>query len=237
MRTTVITAACVALAVALVPSAARAADPPATLAIAGVGTALVTPDVATLSIGVRSTAGTRQGARAKANTKMRRVLAALAGQGVPRSQVTTTGVTLSRRTTRKRKVVFVAENSASLRLTDVAKVGPVVDAATRAGADGIDGPYFSFGDPSTGRAEATRLALVDARKRADDAAAAVGQHVTGIRSIVVDPASGPLPASGGDSASAPSPAASSEAREKTEVDAGRQEVTSTVEVVYTIAPV
>jgi uncharacterized protein YggE len=237
MRTNVITAACVALAVALVPSAARAADTPATLAIGGVGIAFVTPDVATLSIGVRSTAGTRQGARGKANTKMRRVLAALAAQGVPRSQLTTTGVTLSRRQASKRKVVFVAENSASLRLTDVAKVGPVVDAATRAGADGIDGPYFSFADPSTGRAEATRLALVDARKRADDAAAAVGQRVTGIRSIVIDPASGPLSASGGDEASASSPAAFSEAREKTEVNAGRQEVTSTVEVVYTIAPV
>ena len=63
MRTHAITAACVALAVALVPAGARAADAPATLAIDGVGTALVAPDVATLSIGVKSTAATRQGAR------------------------------------------------------------------------------------------------------------------------------------------------------------------------------
>ena len=71
------------------------------------------------------------------------------------------------------------------------------------------------------------------RRRADDAAAAVGQRVTGIRSIVIDPASGPASASA-DQASAP---ALTDVKEKTVVDAGRQEVTATVEVVYTIAPV
>lgn len=236
MRTHAITAACVALAVALAPTAARAADAPATLAIDGVGIALVMPDVATMSIAARSTASTRQGARTKANAKTRRILAALAAQGVARAQVTTTGISLNRTKTRKGKVIFTAENSASIRLTDVAKVGSVIDAVTRAGADGIDGPYFSFADPSAGRAEATRLALVDARKRADDAAAAVGQRVTGIRSIVIDPASGPASASA-DQASAPSGAAFTDAKEPTVVDAGRQEVTATVEVVYTIAPV
>jgi len=234
MRTHTLTAACVALAVALVPSAARAADGSATLAINGAGTALVAPDVASMSVGVRATAATRQGARTKANTRARRVLAALAAQGVPRAEITTTGISLSRRRTRSHKVVFVAENSASIRLTTVAKVGPVIDAVTRAGADGIDGPYFSSSDPSAGRAEATRLALADARRRADDAAAAVGQRVTGIRSIVVDPESGPALTSGNDAAMSPAVA---RPKEGTVVNVGRQEVTATVEVVYTIAPV
>lgn len=234
MRPHAITAACVALAVALVPTAAaRAADEPATLAIAGNGVALVAPDVAQLSIGVRATASTRQGARTKANATMRRVLAALAAQGVPRAEVTTTGIVLSRRRTRTRTIVFVADNDASVRLTSIAKLGPVIDAVTRAGADAIEGPELSFSDPSAGRAEATRLALADARRRADDAAAAVGQRVTGIRSIVIDPASGPASASGGRKLSA----ASTDTTEPTVVSAGRQEVTATVEVVYTIAPV
>jgi uncharacterized protein YggE len=233
MRTHAITAACIALAVALVPTAARAADGQATLAIDGVGTAFVTPDVATMTIQVRASAATRQGARTKANARTRKVLAALTAQGVPRSEVTTTGVNLRRTQTRKHKVVFIAENSASIRLTDVAKVGPVVDAVTRAGADGIDGPYFSFANPAAGREEATRLALVDARHRADAAAAAVGMRVIGIRSIVVDPASGPVSMSAdlaGTSAPAPR-----EKGEPTTVTPGRQEVSATVEVVYTLA--
>jgi uncharacterized protein YggE len=231
MRSLTLTAACLALALA--PAAARAQEP-ATLAIDGVGTALVAPDVAGLSIEVRSTASTRQAARRKANERTRRVLAALAAKGVPRAELTTSGVTL-RRTKVDKRVRFIATNAIGVRLTEVAKVGPVVDAVTKAGADTIDGPYFQFSDPSAGKAAATRAALADARRRADDVAAAAGQRVTGIRSIVVDPASGPGSASGGaDRASSP---AFTGPKEQTTVLAGRQEVTATVEVVFTIAPV
>jgi uncharacterized protein YggE len=231
-----ITAACAALVLAIAPTAAQAADEPATLAIDGTGVALVAPDVATLSVDVRSAASTRQAARRKCNARTKRVLAALAAQGVPRADLTTSGISLERHQVSKKKVQFNATNSISVRLTNIAKVGPVVDAVTKAGADSIDGPSFQFSDPSAGKAQATRAALIDARRRADDAAAAVGQHVTGIRSIVIDPASGPESASG---AASNAPKASSPAftdAEPTQVSAGRQEVSVTVEVIYTIAP-
>jgi len=236
MRPSTITAACAMLALALAPAVARAADE-ATLAIDGVGVALVAPDVANLSIEVRSAGATRQSARRKANERTSRVLRALAGEGVPRTQVTTSGVSLNRVQVSKKKVSYRATNAISLRLTDVAKVGPVIDAATKAGADGIDGPEFQFSDPSAGKAEATRAALADARRRADDATAAVGQRVTGIRSIVIDPATPPASASGDQKASSPAAAFSDEDSGPTQVSPGRQEVTATVEVVYTIAPI
>jgi uncharacterized protein YggE len=233
MRFPTFTAACAALALALAPAAAQAADAPATLAIDGTGVALVAPDVASLSVEARSSASTRQSARRKCNARTRRVLAALAAQGVPRAELQTSGVSLDRSQVKK-KVRFSATNSITVRLTNVAKVGPVIDAVTKAGADSIDGPSFSFQDPSTGKAEATRAALADARRRADDAAAAVGQHVTGIRSIVIDPASSPASATGASLDKASSPAFTG--AEPTQVSPGRQEVTVTVEVVYTIAP-
>jgi uncharacterized protein YggE len=234
MRFPTITAACAAVVLALAPAAAQAADDAATLAIDGTGVALVAPDVATLSVEVRSAAATRQAARRKCNARTARVLAALASKGVPRADLQTSGISLSRMQAGKKKVRYSATNAISVRLTNVAKVGPVIDAVTKAGADSIDGPSFSFKDPSAGKAEATRAALADARRRADDAAAAVGQHVTGIRSIVIDPASGPESASAGSAPQASSPAFTDAA--PTEVSPGRQEVTVTVEVIYTIAP-
>ena len=231
MRLQTMTAACAALALLLAPAVAQAADE-ATLAIDGSGVAFVAPDVATLSVGVRSSASTRQAARRKCNARTRRVLAALAGRGIPRSELTTSGIGLER-TTVKKRIRFNASNSITVRLTDVAKVGPVIDAVTKAGADEIDGPSFSFSDPSAGKALATRAALADARKRADDAAAAVGMHVTGIRSVVIDPAGPPDSASGAAAMKATSPAFTGD--EPTQVSAGRQEVTVTVEVIYTIA--
>jgi uncharacterized protein YggE len=233
MRFTTITAACAVLALVLAPAAAQAADAPATLAIDGTGIALVAPDVATLSVEVRSAGATRQSARRKCNARTKHVLAALAAQGVPRADLTTSAISLDR-TTFKKQVRFNASNSISVRLTNVAKVGPVIDAVTKAGADAINGPEFSFKDPSTGKSEATRAALVDARRRADEAAAAVGMHVTGIRSIVIDPASPPESASGDSASQATAPAFTG--AEPTQVSPGRQEVTVTVEVVFTIAP-
>lgn len=236
MRSRTLAVAASVFALAATPSAALAAGEPASLAINGQGTAFVTPDVATLSVEVRSGSASRQTARSRANVRTKRVLSALAAQGIPRGEITTTGIRLSRTQVTKKKIFYGASNSIEVRITDVKKVGPVADAVTKAGADSVDGPAFGFSDPTAGRPEATRAALADARRRADDAAAAVGQKVTGVRSIVIDPESGPVSASGGlGKASAPS--RTTEGAEPTQVSAGRQEVTATVEVIYTIAPV
>jgi uncharacterized protein YggE len=233
MRSSALAGALAVLTLTLGPTVALAADP-ATLTVDGNGVAYVAPDLATLDIGVRSGSASRQTARSRADARTRRVLAAVVALGVPRTQITTSGVTLSRNQIRKGKVLYGATNAIEVRITDVTKVGPAVDAATRAGADSIDGPSFRFSDPSAGRAEATRAALADARRRADDAAAAVGQKVTGVQSIVIDPATGPQPYSAGGSAKASAPSA--DTGTSTPVSAGRQEVDATVEVVYTIAP-
>lgn len=233
MRPPALAAALAVLTLALGPAAARAADPP-TLTIDGNGVAYVAPDLATLDIGVRSASASPVTARSRANARTRRVLAAITALGVPRTQVTTSGVSLTRTQVRKGLVRYGAANTIDVRITDVTKVGPVVDAVTRAGADSVDGPSFSFSDPSAGRAQATRNALADARRRADDAAAAVGQRVTGVQSIVIDPATGPQPYATGGSAKASAPSA--DVATPTQVSPGRQEVDATVEVVYTIAP-
>ena len=64
----------------------------------------------------------------------------------------------------------------------------LIDAVAAAGADAIGDPEFGFADPSAGRTLATRAALADARRRADDAAAVAGLRITGVRSVNLDPA-------------------------------------------------
>ena len=69
----------------------------------------------------------------------------------------------------------------------VATLAPLIDAVADAGADQIGDPEFGFADPSAGRTLATRAALADARRRADDAAAVAGLRITGVRSVNLDP--------------------------------------------------
>jgi uncharacterized protein len=112
-------------------------------------------------------------------------------------------------------------------------VGSVIDGATRAGASAVDGPTFSFSDPSAATRTATRAAIADARRRADDAAAAMGYRVAGVQSVHLDPQSQVEPFAGAASAA---PAARASPRTPTTVHRGTEEVDAEVEIVYTIAP-
>jgi uncharacterized protein YggE len=112
-------------------------------------------------------------------------------------------------------------------------VGRVIDAATRAGADSIDGPDFSFSDPSAGAVAATNAALADARRRANAAASSLGYHVIGVESVNLNPqATVVAPVSAGGAA----PGATSTPTTPTNIHPGAEEVDATVAIVYTIAP-
>ena len=223
----------VAVAAALVAPAAASAE--ATLSVVGQGTAFATPDTADISASVTRTTTSAGASREDVARRTNALLAALDRLGVPRADITTTSVAVSRQTFKKRpKVRYVARSSLSIHLVDAGKAGPVLDALTAAGADDVDGPNFGFSNPSAGRADAEAAALTDARARADAAAAAVGMRVIGVQAIDLDPGQGlsPLARESADAAvpkSAPAPAT------PTPVQNGRQQVTATVAVVYVLA--
>jgi uncharacterized protein YggE len=218
------------VAIALVaPAAAQAAD--ATLSVVGQGTAFATPDTADLSASVRQTATTAAAAREDVARRTDALLTALDRLGVPRVDITTSSVGVSRQTFKKRpKVRWTAHSDLSIHLTDASKAGPVLDALTAAGATNVDGPNFGFSNPSAGLAEAEAAALADARARADAAAAAVGMRVIGVQAIDLDPGQGisPLARDGAQATSAPAAAPVT----PTPVANGRQQVTVSVAVVY-----
>ena len=163
------------------------------------------------------------------------LLAALDRLGVPRGDVTTTSVSVSRHTYKKRpKVRYTARSSLAIHLTDASKSGPVLDALTAAGADDVNGPSFGFSDPSAGRAEAEAAALADARTRAASAAAVLGLSVVGVQAVDLDPGQGLSPLRGEDTAAASAPTAAAPGT-PTPVRNGRQQVSASVAVVFLLA--
>jgi uncharacterized protein len=221
-------------ALALPAAAAQAAD--STLAVVGNGSAFVTPDTADISASVEKTTTSAEASREDVAQRTNGLLAALDRLGVARADITTTSVSVNRQTYKKRpKVRYVATSSLSIHLTDATKAGPVLDALTAAQADNVDGPNFGFSDPSAGMQQAEAAALADARKRADAAASAVGMHVSGVQQIDLDPGSGISPfareTADTTAASAPAPAKAT----PTPVQNGRQQVTTSVAVVFLIS--
>ncbi len=69
---------------------------------------------------------------------------------------------------------FVARNSLEVRVDDVTKVGDLIDAVVRGGATSVGGVRFDLSDRAAAEREAIRMAVADARGRAESAAAGGG---------------------------------------------------------------
>jgi uncharacterized protein YggE len=232
-----IAAAAVAMSLLCAPAALGDTTTP-TLSVDGSGSVMVMPDVASLTVNVTRSAVTSSAALGAANRRVDAIVGAERAVGVPAAGIQTTLVDVSRGTIgigprKHRHFVhrYIANESISITTT-AALAGQVIDVAVHAGADSINGPNFSFSDPSAGIVAATNAALADARRRADAAAATLGYVVSGVQSVNLDPQSTTILAPG--SASAPAPVRA--APTPTTVHPGTQEVDASVNVVFTIAP-
>ena len=204
----------------------------------GIGVATLEPDIADFSVTVSRLAPTSAGARSAANRRVAAVLRAARARGVADADIATRGLSVSReRITRRGRLVRVryrAEQTLVIVSRNIAGLGALLDAIAEAGADRLGDPDFGFADPSAGRLLATRAALADARKRADDAAATQGLRITGVRSVTLAPDT--FEFGGDDDSGASGGAAERAASAPTQVAPGVQQFTERVRVVYTAAP-
>jgi uncharacterized protein YggE len=216
------------------PAAAQTTpvDTTPTITADGLGTATLTPDVADFAAGVERVAPTSRGARNAANRRMAAVLRAVKAGGVADADIRTVGLTIRRERTKKR-VRYRAEQTIVVHVRNVSGLAALIDAVASAGADAIGDPEFGFADPSAGRTLATRAALADARRRADDAAAVAGLRITGVRSVNLDPDS---EEGFGDSDSGTSGGSAPSKSEPTTVSPGTRDFVERVRVIYTAAP-
>ena len=227
----------------LVPAGTSAADTtPATLSVVGEGTARLAPDLAVIVVDFERRLKDPVAARNSVSTRTQRLIDAATALGVDRADIQTATITLDRSVLRplrrggRQRIRYTAKGETTLRIAHVDVVGKVLNAATTAGASNIDGPNFDFSDPTAGRAAAEQAAVLDARKRADAAAALVGQKVVGVQSLDLSPnSSTPTPdnqvAAG---TTAPAPKATPV---PTPVSAGTEQFNATVTAVFLIAPV
>src|SRR3954471_14486061 len=229
----------------LVPvSSATAADPvPSTLSVVGEGTARLAPDLAVVVVSFERRRKDAVAARNSVNTRSQRLISSATALGVDRKEIQTAAITLDRAVLRplkkggKQRIRYTAKGLVTVRVLDVDVTGKLLNAATTAGATSIDGPNFDFSDPTAGQAAAEKEAVENARKRADAAAALVGQKVVGVQSLDLNPnSSEPTPdASQVAAGTAPSPKKSTTPT-PTPVSAGQEEFSATVTAVFLIAP-
>lgn len=217
------------LAAATLPdSASSAAAEAAGVTVQGTATVTSVPDRAEISFGVETQAETARAALAANAAEMRRVIAAVRAAGVGASDVKTQSVMLSPRYGERNALTgYVASNTVAATVKELAKAGPVIDAAVNAGANQVYGPSLSRGDQAELYRQALKAAVANARASAQAIAAAANVSLGRITAVVE---------AGGGAPPVPyANALKAEAAGGTPIEPGTQQLTATVTVTFSVS--
>lgn len=152
----------------------------------GEATVTAKPDRAQVTIAVLTQAATAQAASAKNATQTSQVLDAIKRTLGVSGQVTTTGYSISpdyqysRDGTPAKLIGYNANNSVLVTIDDLSLVGKIIDSATSAGANNINGIAFMLRNDEPVRAQALAEAAAKARASAEAIAKALNLQVVGI---------------------------------------------------------
>jgi uncharacterized protein YggE len=160
-----------------------------TISITGHGEARGRPDIATIQAGVTTNAPTAAAALSANSTRMNAVFAALKKLGVPERNIQTSGFSVFPQYTNgdnnaaRRLTGYQVSNTVSVRLEDVDRTGPALDALVAAGANQMNGISFDIAKPEPLLDQARAEAVADARHRAEVYAKAAGVSLGSIQSL------------------------------------------------------
>jgi len=168
------------------------------ISVNGQATVKVAPDTVSFGLGVQSQAATAGEAMDQCSEAMTRIVNALVTAGVPKTAIQTANISLypqydyGKEGSSGRIVGYQASNQLTVTWTrlDIGKLGDVIDAAVKAGANTVSGISFSVADTQSLYLQAIGEAVRDARAKADALAAAAGVKVGAVKNMSLDSYSG-----------------------------------------------
>ena len=147
----------------------------------GQGEVRVTPDRATVSIGVQSRATTAADAATQNSRKQRAVIDAIKARGVPAEQIGTSNFNVVPETRYDREgqaapktISYLVINTITVELRRIDQVGSVIDAALASGANQINSLAFGISAADSARRQALAIAVGKTKADADMMARAAG---------------------------------------------------------------
>jgi uncharacterized protein len=167
------------------------------ITVSGHGTVKVTPDVASVWLGVQTTEETAQEAMDVIGTKSQALVDTLKGVGLAAADIQTSSLSLypSFGTDGRTINGYQASTNVTATIRDVARVGEILDAVQGFVGEELTlgGISFSYADPEAVLGEARAAALDNARARAQQYADAADAEVGEILRISETPAGVPSP--------------------------------------------
>jgi uncharacterized protein len=153
--------------------------PPPAINVGARGEVQIQPDRATVHIAVETRATNAAAAASENAAISQRVMAAIRGAGIAADQISTTQYNIAPEyryepTREPRLVGYRVTNMVVVEVRDLARVGPVLDAAVGAGANRVAGLRFYAANTEAARRNAITRAIEVARRDAEAMARAAG---------------------------------------------------------------
>jgi uncharacterized protein len=213
---------------------AQACGPaPAQIVTTGTGETRVTPDRATIFVGVQSRAGTAAAASADNARRQRAILDTLHALGLGPDQLSTMNYNVNpdiqyNPNNQPPKVVgYTVTNTVRAEVRKLEDVARIIDASLARGANEISGLQFYSSTADSARRSAMALAVANARADAETLARAAGGTLGALLELSTSSSSRPMPEAIG---------ATAMARMATPIEPGQQSVAASVTARWTFLP-
>ncbi|MEW6716040.1 MAG: SIMPL domain-containing protein [Chloroflexota bacterium] len=170
------------------PSVSGETTPIRTLSVTGVGKVSLSPDMASISIGVSTQNSSAKEALASNNQQTQKVIETLVVFGIDSKDIRTTDFSIYPQQEWGANgqligVFYHVNNTVLVTVRELEQLGRILDTVVQAGANNIYGIQFDLTDKSAALAEARSLAVQDAQTEAEQLAEAAGITLGLVQSI------------------------------------------------------
>jgi uncharacterized protein YggE len=205
--------------------------PTRTITVTGSGMVTLTPDIAYVYVGVHTQDASATTAMDQNNAQTQAVIESIKGFGVEDRDIQTTNFSIYPQPIyddnyNQTGVTYVVDNTVYVTVRDLEKLGDLLDATVRSGANTINGISFDLADRTEALSQARLAAVENARRQADELAGATEVEIGEVQSISYYDSS-------------PSPVflearAAQDSALSVPIQAGSLQITTTVTIVYAI---
>jgi uncharacterized protein YggE len=153
------------------------------ITVTGHAETAVSPDIAYISTGIVTVGQDIESARLENNRTMSRIIEALVQQNIPREQIKTTSFAIQptynyNAPQPEREITgYRVENIISLSVTDLDRIGYIIDAAAKAGANHFGNIRFGVKDEASLQGQLLQQAVSDGQSKARIIATALGSSL------------------------------------------------------------
>jgi uncharacterized protein len=160
-----------------------------TLSVNGTGQVSLKPDIAYINMGVHTELPSASDAVAQNTADTQKLIDALKAAGIADADIRTSNFSIWQnqkydpQSGQPNGTVYAVDNTVYVTVRDLAKLGNLLDAAVRAGANNVNSIQFDVADKTKALSDARKAAVEAAKKQAAELADAAGVTLGSIQSL------------------------------------------------------